>query len=163
MSLRNKPRTALIVLALGTAIRCLAAEDTFDWVPAEAKANDGGGIAGATGPRLPVVHTVIPKPTARRADYRNAYTIELERFGISNDGTHPVETSKGINAALQHAKQAGKNLIVFPPGTYLISCRNDRSWECVRWGRPPALSSGSDRIGTGAGLTPSMARGVSTG
>lgn len=29
-----------------------------------------------------------------------AYMLELDRWGISNDGTHPNETTKGINNAL---------------------------------------------------------------
>ncbi|MGO4546011.1 right-handed parallel beta-helix repeat-containing protein [Paenibacillus sp. 2TAB23] len=48
------------------------------------------------------------------------YLIELSKFGIHNDGTHPVETTKGINKALQWAAQNGKTTTSLPPGTYLI-------------------------------------------
>ncbi|SHH68477.1 hypothetical protein, partial [Clostridium grantii] len=51
----------------------------------------------------------------------NEYTIELDKFGIKNDATFAVETSKGINDALQYAKEKGYEKIVFPKGEYLIS------------------------------------------
>ncbi|WBW98961.1 hypothetical protein [Oceanirhabdus sp. W0125-5] len=49
------------------------------------------------------------------------YIVELDKFGIKNDGTAPVETSKGINEALQYAKNKGYEKIIFPMGNYLIS------------------------------------------
>lgn len=48
------------------------------------------------------------------------YTIELERFGIYNDGTHAQETIDGINAAITWAKANGYSNIYIPDGTYLI-------------------------------------------
>jgi hypothetical protein len=48
------------------------------------------------------------------------YLIELSRFGIHNDGTHPVETTKGINNALRWASQNGKTTTSLPSGKYLI-------------------------------------------
>ncbi|WP_138752266.1 right-handed parallel beta-helix repeat-containing protein [Paenibacillus sinopodophylli] len=48
------------------------------------------------------------------------YVIELVKFGIHNDGTHPVETTKGINKALQWAAQNGKTTTTLPTGIYLI-------------------------------------------
>jgi hypothetical protein len=70
---------------------------------------------------LPVVLTDVPKPTADMSNYTDIYTIDLEAFGIYNDGTHAMETSQGINAALQHAKTIPANRIIFPPGVYLIN------------------------------------------
>ncbi len=70
---------------------------------------------------MPVIVTPTPKKTADASAFKNEYVLELEKFGISKDGTNAVETSKGINAALQHAKTVGANRIVFPPGTYLIT------------------------------------------
>jgi hypothetical protein len=70
---------------------------------------------------LPVVLTEVPKPTADMSNYTNIYTIDLEAFGIYNDGTHALETSQGLNAALQHAKTILANRIIFPEGTYLIN------------------------------------------
>ncbi|WP_170272135.1 right-handed parallel beta-helix repeat-containing protein [Clostridium tarantellae] len=52
------------------------------------------------------------------------YTIELERFRIKNDGTSPIETSKGINKALQFAKQQKYEKVIFPNGIYLIDENN---------------------------------------
>lgn len=68
-----------------------------------------------------VIETVTPKQTADVSAFKREYQIELERFSIYNDGTHPVETAKGLNAALQHARSNAFNRIVFPTGTYLIS------------------------------------------
>lgn len=46
--------------------------------------------------------------------------IDIERFGIKNDGTSPLETSAGLNQALQFAKEGGFSKIILPTGTYLI-------------------------------------------
>lgn len=46
--------------------------------------------------------------------------IRLDQFGIKNDGTSPLETSAGLNKALQYAKEHGYSKITLPPGTYLI-------------------------------------------
>lgn len=96
--------------------------DTFDWMASDAaespiyrSVHDGRpDLASITG-------TTIPKPTANIADFGREYIIELERFNIHNDATHPVETSSGINQALAYAKTNNFNRIVFPKGTYLIS------------------------------------------
>ncbi|MEO3945365.1 right-handed parallel beta-helix repeat-containing protein [Gorillibacterium sp. CAU 1737] len=53
------------------------------------------------------------------------YEIELARFGIYKDGTHPVETTKGINKALVWAKSQGIRSTSLPKGTYLID-KNSR-------------------------------------
>lgn len=48
------------------------------------------------------------------------HLIELSRWGIYNDGTHPIETTKGINNALIWAYQQGITATTLTPGTYLI-------------------------------------------
>ncbi|MBD2872277.1 right-handed parallel beta-helix repeat-containing protein [Paenibacillus arenilitoris] len=53
------------------------------------------------------------------------YEIELSRWGIYKDGTHPVETTKGINNALKWAAQNGKTVVSLPSGTYLVD-KNSR-------------------------------------
>ncbi len=53
------------------------------------------------------------------------YGIELSRWGIHNNGTHPVETTKGINNALKWAAKNGKKVTLLPSGTYLID-KNSR-------------------------------------
>jgi len=68
-----------------------------------------------------IVLTKTPKPTADISKFARLYEIDLKKFGIRNDGTRPVETSHGINQALQDARTMGANRIVFPKGTYLIS------------------------------------------
>jgi len=53
------------------------------------------------------------------------YTIDLSFYGIKNDGTSPVETSKGINAALEYvASLAQYKKVIFPQGVYLIDENN---------------------------------------
>ena len=70
---------------------------------------------------LPVLETKIPKATADLSKFTKEYVIDLKKFGISNDGTNAEQTSKGLNAALQEARESRDNRIVFPKGTYLIS------------------------------------------
>src|SRR5690606_6709067 len=61
-------------------------------------------------PDLATIHgTTLPKPTADAASFTKRYTLELERFGIHANASHPVETSQGINAALAYASQQGFN------------------------------------------------------
>ncbi|NYE03867.1 hypothetical protein F4694_000586 [Bacillus niacini] len=48
------------------------------------------------------------------------YVIQLANWGIHNDGTHPKETTNGINNALIWAANEGFNTVVIPNGTYLI-------------------------------------------
>lgn len=55
----------------------------------------------------------------------NQYVIELNRWGIYNDGTHPVETTKGINDALVWANSSGFTAIFLDDGIYLID-KNSR-------------------------------------
>jgi hypothetical protein len=92
----------------------------MDWVPPEAMSDT---LRADTGVQIiPEIQvTATPKSTADLSKFTKEYLIELEKFGIFNDGTHADETSKGLNAALQHAKTLGANRIVFPAGTYLIS------------------------------------------
>lgn len=53
------------------------------------------------------------------------YTIDLNYYGIKNDGTSPVETSKGINAALKDIAAFSKyKKVIFPKGIYLIDENN---------------------------------------
>ncbi|WP_170272125.1 right-handed parallel beta-helix repeat-containing protein [Clostridium tarantellae] len=57
-------------------------------------------------------------------EINKSYTVELSRFKIKNNGTDPIQTSKGINEALEYAKGKGYKEIVFPKGTYLIDEKN---------------------------------------
>ncbi|OXM85198.1 pectin lyase [Paenibacillus rigui] len=49
-----------------------------------------------------------------------SYAIELDRWGIQNNGTDAETTTRGINDALVWAKSAGYNHVVLRGGTYLI-------------------------------------------
>jgi len=114
--------SACLAVALALAAACARAEEGFEWMPAEAGSETLRSHEVWEELIIPeVALTPTPKPTADASKFTNVYVLELDKFNISNDGTHPVETSKGINAALQHAKAIGANRIVFPKGTYLIS------------------------------------------
>src|SRR4051794_13748441 len=51
----------------------------------------------------------------------SVYELELKRWGVHNDGTHAVETTNGINVALQWAKENDYNTLKIPDGSYLIA------------------------------------------
>lgn len=50
----------------------------------------------------------------------NVYIVELTRWGISNTGTAPLQTTQGINNAFKWAFQQGYNYVRLPAGTYLV-------------------------------------------
>jgi hypothetical protein len=123
----RKQLTTAVLLAIsftseGVAAPPVVPAERFDWMPVEGigaklAADDLGGEQ-----ILPeITLTPTPKPTADLAKFTKVYTIDLQKFGIYNDGTHADETSAGLNRALQDAKAAGANHIVFPAGTYQIS------------------------------------------
>ncbi len=55
------------------------------------------------------------------AKTQDAYKLEMDKWGVHNDGTHPIETTKGINDALQWAAENEYDTFFIPRGTYLIS------------------------------------------
>ncbi|MCR2822006.1 right-handed parallel beta-helix repeat-containing protein [Lederbergia panacisoli] len=59
--------------------------------------------------------------TSSKGDNQNVYELDLRKWGIFNDGTHPIETTKGLNAALEWTQQEGYTTFYVPAGTYLIS------------------------------------------
>ncbi len=62
-----------------------------------------------------------PRPQAELPpEHTNRYVVELERWSIPNDGTLPIETRQGINAAIVWATEQGYDLIALPPGEYLV-------------------------------------------
>lgn len=63
-------------------------------------------------------------PLATFGEY-NLYTIENEKFGISNNGQNAAATTQGINDAIQWAKQNGYEGVKLASGRYLIRC----SWN----------------------------------
>jgi hypothetical protein len=54
------------------------------------------------------------------------YNLELSRWNIYNDATHPIETTDGFNRALQWAQEQDYNVFKVPAGTYLISKGTDQ-------------------------------------
>ncbi|EKN69382.1 hypothetical protein BABA_09991 [Neobacillus bataviensis LMG 21833] len=62
-----------------------------------------------------------PIPQTKSENHSSIYKLELSRWGVYNDGTHPLKTTKGINSALQWAKKNGYKAFIIPDGTYLIA------------------------------------------
>lgn len=58
--------------------------------------------------------------SASTLDYENTYVLDFEKWTIFNDGTHPEETTKGLNEALKWAHKNGYTVFKVPKGTYLI-------------------------------------------
>jgi len=57
------------------------------------------------------------------------YELELNRWNIYSDGTHPIETTNGLNDALQWAHKNKYKRLLVPDGTYLIA--KDKQIEMV--------------------------------
>lgn len=103
--------TALAISVL-TAVPALAAvDDVTDSASATQRANRILEPA-APGGRTPTLPAVPSTPSQ--------YTVELSRFGISNDGTRPVATAEGLDAAIEFAARAGHDTVTLPTGNYLI-------------------------------------------
>lgn len=60
-------------------------------------------------------------PSLAAAATPSHYLIELDRWGIKNDGTMPIETTNGLNEAIKWAQSQEINALYTPPGQYLIS------------------------------------------
>ena len=69
---------------------------------------------------VPIPETTPAQDPAEVQVY-NLDSTEMAKWNIYNDGTHPYETTKGINQALIWAKDNGKTDVKVPSGTYLIS------------------------------------------
>ena len=52
------------------------------------------------------------------------YGVDIQKFNINNNGLNPIETSKGINDALNYAAKNKYDKITFPKGEYCISEEN---------------------------------------
>lgn len=52
---------------------------------------------------------------------RDTYRVNDRTHNIYNDGTHPQETTTGLQAALDYAAEQNYHKIVFNPGTYLCN------------------------------------------
>ena len=57
------------------------------------------------------------------------YIVELDRWGIKNDGTMSLQTTQGINNAFVWAKDNGFQLVILPKGNYLI----DKNSSVILW------------------------------
>jgi hypothetical protein len=71
-----------------------------------------------------VQQPITPKSSEQSGSVKNdkkSYKLELTKWKVSNDGTHPQKTTKGINNALKWAQNNGYTTFYVPPGTYLVS------------------------------------------
>ncbi len=115
----NTPKPAAAKAAPAVAA---PVSDNLDWMQLGAQQTDTHrGVVEGKPELSTITGTATPKATADLSKFTRVYTIDLKQFNISNTGVNPVETSKGINQALQYAKAQNANFIKFPPGTYLIS------------------------------------------
>ncbi|WP_261302573.1 right-handed parallel beta-helix repeat-containing protein [Paenibacillus andongensis] len=70
-----------------------------------------------------IVEAVSPGDSTQTIGPRT-YNLELSRWNVYNDGTHPIETTNGINKALQWSSEQGYQIFKVPTGKYLISKGN---------------------------------------
>lgn len=56
------------------------------------------------------------------------YIIELDRWGIKKDGTQPDATAKGLNNAIQWAKENGYDHAYLPAGHYFVRVQTFPKW-----------------------------------
>lgn len=54
---------------------------------------------------LNIAQIIIKKEATKTENHSNSYMVNLSEFQIKNDGTSPIETSSGINKALQYAEK----------------------------------------------------------
>lgn len=59
------------------------------------------------------------------------YVIDNSEFNIHADKTNALETTKGINKAIEHAKAEGYNVVKLTKGDYLIHCIGEGDWYPV--------------------------------
>lgn len=66
--------------------------------------------------------TAVNREIIIQFKYKNSYYLmDINKFGVKNDGTSPVETSQGINSALKFAQLNNYTKVMMPPGVYCIS------------------------------------------
>lgn len=107
---------------MGVSLERGVAAGGYDWLPPDAESAESRATETYSKVVvLPVLETTLPKATADPSRFSREYVIDLVKYGISDKGEDAANTSKGLNAALQDAKAAGANRIVFPKGIYLIS------------------------------------------
>lgn len=64
--------------------------------------------------------SVVESKVSTKVEEDYSYVLELKKWNVYNDGTHPNETTKGINDALKWAKDNGYHTFIVPKGKYLI-------------------------------------------
>ncbi|HEY0838947.1 MAG TPA: hypothetical protein VGD74_02050, partial [Vulgatibacter sp.] len=67
----------------------------------------------------PATPVTVQRPSFTEGEY----AVELERWGISADGTNAEATTDGINAAIRWAAAQGFQRVRLPAGTYLVGKR----------------------------------------
>ncbi len=116
---RARIPASLLALFLCSVISVSAQENRESWMPPEISGGRTSDGAGNFSP-LDVTLTTLPKKTADAGKFTRDWLVDLNTFGIRNDGSEPDATAEGINAALQYAGEQGFNRILFPKGNYSI-------------------------------------------
>lgn len=75
------------------------------------------------------VQTWIGPMWIKGNEYTNKYTVELNRWTIFNNGTKPVETTKGFNDMLSWVHANGGRHVYVPEGIYLIKKADPSIWN----------------------------------
>lgn len=57
------------------------------------------------------------------------YELDLKKWNIYNNNSHAVETTDGLNNALNWAHEQGYTVFKVPAGTYLIAKGTDGQWD----------------------------------
>jgi hypothetical protein len=117
--------TAPLLNALDTlaALKALTTRPESVLVKGKTTANDGwGGVfAWVAGDTTTADDALVVQPTSGAAGrYKRLYDggMDVRWFGVLNDGT--AQTADAINAAIT-ASAAGKGIVRFPAGTYLVT------------------------------------------
>ena len=119
-------------LALGCSL-LLASCSSGSSSPATSSSGSGGGDSGSGGQPSggtgaggqPSGDPALPAPPIVPA---KACTIDLATWKISNDGTHPDETTDGINAAIKSLVGEGCGHVKLPAGQYAIGKKESDSY-----------------------------------
>lgn len=92
--------------------------------PAEAKSQAGSLESESRRSIHALQEAELPDGAHSEAYQTKSHVIDLKRWGIRNDGSKPLETTRGINRALVWAHNSGITAVTLPNGTYTIDKNN---------------------------------------
>lgn len=101
----------LLLLLFALPVRAAAEQSPPEEPAAPAEAAEAASVADGVYALGSKVYHLVPKD-----------------WGIYNDGSHPAETTKGFNDALQWAHKNGITTFKVPAGTYTIKKQDPKLW-----------------------------------